>query len=50
MKDNLLHVGQMVHKFGSHWRGGIRDILPVAQRNTKTRRKEKTSQNNETNR
>jgi len=23
----------MVYKFGSHWRGGIRDILPVVQRN-----------------
>lgn len=34
MKENLLHVRQIVHKFGSQWRGGIRDILPVVNRNT----------------
>lgn len=26
-------VRQMVHKFGSHWWGRIRDILPAVQRN-----------------
>lgn len=46
MKENLLHVRQMVHEVGSHWRGGIRDILPVHQRDTKKRKKR--NQNNET--
>lgn len=31
----------MVHKFGSQWWGGIRDILPGMQRNTKKRKENK---------
>lgn len=42
MKKNLLQVRQMVHKFGSQWWGGIRDILPVIQRNPKKKKENKS--------
>lgn len=38
----------MVHKFRSHWRGGIRDILPAVQRDTKKERENNKTVNTNT--